>query len=165
MRIAPWFPSGTSIPAIIRKSVVLPEPDGPSSATNSPVSTLKLTSLSAAKFPNFFPMLRISVLLLYLIPRPLRIFAAVELRFPIDQCLERNCHQRQNGEQRRHGKSRRRVILVVEYLGMEWDRVGRSSNMAGHDGHGTELSHCPRVAQNHPVQEPPFNVGQSHAPK
>src|SRR4030095_13459036 len=143
MRIAPWFPSGTSIPAIIRKSVVLPEPDGPSSATNSPVSTLKLTSLSAAKLPNFFPMLRISMLILSLRPRPLRIFADVELRFPIDQCLERNCHQRQNGEQRRHGKGRGRVMLVVEYLGMEWDRIGGAANMAGNHGHGTELSHRP----------------------
>src|SRR4029450_6277702 len=141
MRIAPRFPSGTSIPAIIRKSVVLPEPEGPSSATNSPVSTLKLTPLSAAKSPNFFPMLRISMLILSFRRRPLRNFADVDLRFPIDQRFERNCHQGQNGEQRRHGESRRRVILVVEYLGMQWDRVGRSSNMAGHDGHGTELSH------------------------
>src|SRR5262245_59366574 len=152
MRIAPWFPSGTSIPAIIRKSVVLPEPEGPSSATNSPVSTLKLTSLSAAKLPNFFPMLRISMLILSLRRRPLRIFTDVDLRLPIDQCLEPNCHQRQNGEQGRHGKSRRRVILVVEYLGMQWDRIGSTADMAGHHGHGTELSHRPRVAQDHPVQ-------------
>src|SRR4030095_13135012 len=114
MRIAPWFPSGTSIPAIIRKSVVLPEPEGPSSATNSPVSTLKLTSFSAAKSPNCFAMLRISMLILSLRRHPFRNFADVDLRFPVDQCLERNGDQRQNGEQRRHGKSCRCVVLVVE---------------------------------------------------
>ena len=37
---------------MIRSSVVLPEPDGPSSATNSPVATLRLTSRSAVNAPN-----------------------------------------------------------------------------------------------------------------
>ena len=36
--------SGISRPAISRSSVVLPQPEGPSSATSSPVSTRKLTS-------------------------------------------------------------------------------------------------------------------------
>ena len=34
----------TSSPAMMRSSVVLPEPDGPSSATSSPVGTSRLTS-------------------------------------------------------------------------------------------------------------------------
>ena len=34
---------------MIRSSVVLPEPDGPSRATNSPVATLRLTSRRAVK--------------------------------------------------------------------------------------------------------------------
>ena len=44
--------SGASSPAMIRSSVVLPEPDGPSSATNSPRGTSKLTSWSAVKTPK-----------------------------------------------------------------------------------------------------------------
>ena len=48
---------------MMRKSVVLPEPDGPSNATSSPVSTLKLTSSSAAKSPKVLLMLRISILI------------------------------------------------------------------------------------------------------
>src|ERR1017187_10310603 len=46
--------SGNSNPAIVRNKVVLPEPDGPSSATSSPDSTLRLTLSSAVKSPNFF---------------------------------------------------------------------------------------------------------------
>ena len=40
-RSAPSPASGISSPAIIRSSVVLPEPDGPSSATSSPVGDLE----------------------------------------------------------------------------------------------------------------------------
>ena len=40
-------PSGSSRPAITRSSVVLPDPDGPRSATSSPVATVRLTSSSA----------------------------------------------------------------------------------------------------------------------
>src|SRR4051794_33529644 len=43
--------SGTSRPAMTRSSVVLPEPDGPSSAISSPLGTASDTSLSAANAP------------------------------------------------------------------------------------------------------------------
>src|SRR5258708_8284594 len=39
-------------PAIMRKVVVLPQPDGPSSTTNSPGATSMLTSSTAASAPN-----------------------------------------------------------------------------------------------------------------
>ena len=38
---------------MMRSSVVLPEPDGPSSANSSPLATLRSTLSSAAKSPNF----------------------------------------------------------------------------------------------------------------
>jgi hypothetical protein len=38
-------PSGRSNPAIIRSSVVLPHPDGPSSVKNSPASMARLTPI------------------------------------------------------------------------------------------------------------------------
>ena len=44
--------SATSSPAMMRSSVVLPEPDGPSSASSAPSATVKLTSFSATKLPN-----------------------------------------------------------------------------------------------------------------
>src|SRR5258708_21864289 len=48
---------------MIRSNVVLPEPDGPSSATSSPDSTLRLTLCNAANAPNFFVMFLTSTLI------------------------------------------------------------------------------------------------------
>src|SRR6476469_6017168 len=42
-----------SSPATIRKVVVLPQPDGPSSVTNSPSATRRSISFTAANSPNF----------------------------------------------------------------------------------------------------------------
>src|SRR4051794_40727516 len=47
-------PVGSSSPAIMRKVVVLPQPDGPSMTKNSPSSTTKLESWTATKSPNSF---------------------------------------------------------------------------------------------------------------
>ena len=44
-----------------RSSDVLPEPEGPSSATSSPLSTVRLTSDSAANEPNRFETERTSI--------------------------------------------------------------------------------------------------------
>src|SRR6185312_16710871 len=44
--------SGVSSPAMIRKSVVLPQPDGPRKQTNSPSSTARLTPSSAVTAPK-----------------------------------------------------------------------------------------------------------------
>ena len=43
-----------SRPAIIRSSVVLPEPDGPRNTTNSPDSISRLTSRITSTEPNRF---------------------------------------------------------------------------------------------------------------
>ncbi len=47
---------------MMRKSVVLPEPDGPNSATSEPCGTSRLTSSSAVKVPNFLTTLRTAML-------------------------------------------------------------------------------------------------------
>ncbi len=52
---------------MIRSSVDLPEPDGPSSAVREPVSISTETSSSAWKLPKRFEMLRTSMLM----PAPL----------------------------------------------------------------------------------------------
>ena len=43
--------AGSWKPAIMRKVVVLPQPDGPSSVINSPGATSRLTSCTAAMSP------------------------------------------------------------------------------------------------------------------
>src|SRR5215216_3770868 len=50
MRISPAV--GSSKPAIIRRVVVFPQPEGPTSTTNSPSSIARLMLLTAATEPN-----------------------------------------------------------------------------------------------------------------
>src|SRR5450830_1124597 len=52
-----------SSPAIMRNKVVLPQPEGPSKATNSPLGTSKVTSFKALKLPKFFLIFLISILI------------------------------------------------------------------------------------------------------
>ena len=55
MRFPPTITSPAvvcSSPAIIRKVVVFPQPDGPSRQTTSPAATDKSTSFTAVKAPN-----------------------------------------------------------------------------------------------------------------
>src|SRR5689334_16619895 len=47
-------PVGSSSPAIIRRVVVLPQPEGPSMTKNSPSSTVKVEPLTATKSPKDF---------------------------------------------------------------------------------------------------------------
>src|SRR5688572_1023270 len=51
-RTEPLPASGVSRPAMMRRSVVLPDPLGPSRATSSPVPIVRLTSFSASKVPK-----------------------------------------------------------------------------------------------------------------
>src|SRR6185369_5237377 len=51
-RISPAV--GSSSPAIMRKVVVLPQPDGPSMTKKAPSATLKLEPLTAVKAPKVF---------------------------------------------------------------------------------------------------------------
>ncbi len=44
-------PLSSMKPAIMRKVVVLPQPDGPSKVTSSPRSSCRLTSLTTATLP------------------------------------------------------------------------------------------------------------------
>ncbi len=55
---------GVMNPAIIRSVVVLPQPDGPSSDTNSPSCNVRLTSWTAAVVPKFLPRFRNTSLLM-----------------------------------------------------------------------------------------------------
>ena len=50
------------VPAIKLNIVLFPEPFGPISPTNSPLSTEKLTSLTAVNPPNFFVSLSTEII-------------------------------------------------------------------------------------------------------
>src|SRR3954469_24554423 len=138
---------------MIRSSVVLPEPDGPSSASNSPSATLRSTSSSAAKPPNFFTMLRTSI-------------ATGELSFvqmPFENGLCQQCDQRQHGQQRRDRERRYELVFVVENLDQQRHGVGLAANVSGYHRYRAELAHGAGVAQQHAIQHAPFDIGQSDA--
>src|SRR5690242_11966438 len=52
--MVPW--EGSMKPAIIRSVVVLPQPEGPRSETNSPGASARLKSATASKSPKRLPM-------------------------------------------------------------------------------------------------------------
>src|SRR5512138_476292 len=54
--MAPLPGSAFSSPARMRRSVVFPEPDGPSRATSPPLGTRRSTPSRAVKDPNVFRM-------------------------------------------------------------------------------------------------------------
>src|SRR3954453_2810453 len=55
MRMLP--PLGSSSPAIIRKVVVLPQPEGPSSVNNSPSAAVSVAPSTATRGPKLFERL------------------------------------------------------------------------------------------------------------
>src|SRR5678815_4348543 len=60
--------SARSKPAITLSKVDLPQPDGPTIATNSPSRTSKLTPSTTARSPKFLPMPSTTILLADIAP-------------------------------------------------------------------------------------------------
>src|SRR5688572_26394336 len=112
-----------SSPAMMRSSVVLPQPEGPSRATSSPDSTSRLTLRSAWKSPNCLLTLRISILIFLFLSSHARVLLRtlrrqvgqglhLALVAPLDHRLDHQRDQGQYGQQRGHGKGRDRLVLV-----------------------------------------------------
>src|SRR6202012_4258270 len=91
---------------MMRSSVVLPDPDGPSSASNSPSPTLRSTLSSAVNAPNFFTMFFSSI---GTQQRPL-------VQTPLENRFRHQRDQRQHGEQGSDRERRYELIFVVENL-------------------------------------------------
>ena len=112
--------SAVSSPAMIRSIVVFPPPEGPSSATSSPDGTSKLTFLSAVKLPNAlltFPNLNGHG------------FVDGLFHLALGNRLDHQRHQRQKRQQRRHGERRLKVVLVVENLHLQRQRVRQAADV------------------------------------
>src|SRR5881296_492791 len=128
---------GVSRPEIIRKTVVLPPPLGPSNATNSPSLTEKLTWLTAATWPNFLVTLLSSMLM----PRRARFSDfpiggskgrgrpvvfwlgrgvlgpfVIPLLFPFQEGFDGEGEQRQQRQQAGDGECGGAVVFLVELL-------------------------------------------------
>src|ERR1700689_5426765 len=119
--------SGRSRPAITRSKVVLPEPEGPSSASNSPGCTDKFTPSSATVSPKR--------LFRFLISMPLMSGRAGRTDFalvaPFEQPLY---HQGDQGEQRQERcerEGRDDIVVLVQRFDLQRHGHGGAADMAG----------------------------------
>src|SRR3954453_9066470 len=122
---------------MMRSSVVLPEPDGPSSASSSPSLTLRSTPSRALKLPNFLTRFLTSMLTC--------VMSFVEVIFQNGLGDQRD--QRQHCRQRGDRERRDELVFVVENLDQQRHGVGLAADMAGDDGDRAELANCERVAE------------------
>src|ERR1700712_3711826 len=99
---------------MIRSSVVLPEPDGPSSASNSPWPTFRSTLSRAAKLPNFLTMFLTSMVTRFL----------SFVQTALENGLYDQCDQRQHCKQRRNRERRHELIFIIENFDQERHGVG-----------------------------------------
>src|ERR1700755_508052 len=109
---------------MIRSSVVLPEPDGPSSASNSPLPTFRSTSSSAAKAPNFLTMFLTSMVT----GNVLRHLSFIQA--PFEHGLHHQRDQRQHRQQRGDRERRTELIFIVENFNQQRHGVGLAANVS-----------------------------------
>ena len=64
-----------------------------------------------------------------------------------------------------HRERGRELVFVVEDLDVQRQRVGQRRGCGRHDRHRAELAHRARVAEDHAVEQAPFDVGQRDAPE
>src|SRR5450631_3437693 len=138
---------------MIRNSVVLPEPDGPSSASNSPLAIFRSTPSSAANAPNFFTMFLTSI--------ATRLWSFVQV--PLENGFRHQRDQRQHGQQGSDRERRYELVFIVENFNQQRHGVGLAANVAGYHRDRAELAHRPRITQQHAVQHTPFDIRQRDA--
>src|SRR5688572_16109341 len=105
---------------MMRSNVVLPDPDGPSSATSSPEGTVRLTSSSAVNAPKRFAT---------------RSTSMCKVALPLEQLADRQGDDREQGQQRGDGEGGRELVLVVQNLHLQRDGHGLAAHLAGHNRH------------------------------
>src|SRR5690349_18719566 len=156
---------------MMRRSVVLPQPDGPSSATSFPLGTSTLTSLTAQKLPNVF----VTFLTWMLTGAPFRCTWSILRRSskrsprsalvrswlvggPLEPGLHDEGHQRDQRQERRDRERPGQVVFLEQLLDAQRHRVGLSGDVPGHDVDRAELAHRARRAQDDAVDEAPLHV-------
>src|SRR4051812_48332019 len=117
-----WPSSGLSSPAMTRSSVVLPEPDGPSRARNSPGSARSETPFSAGNRPKRF--LIPSMVSPAAVRRPgsaprgplERSFGEFRGELPFEEGLGREREEGEPGQERGDGEGCDEVVVIVEHF-------------------------------------------------
>src|SRR5258708_10278292 len=116
--------AGPSSPARIRSNVVLPEPEGPRSATNSPSPTIIDTSSSAGYAEKLFETRSI------LIDIPLSVLSAELVSVsPLERGLEREGDDGKEREERSDGERGDKVVVIVKGLYLKRHGVGLAANV------------------------------------
>src|SRR6188508_2080511 len=137
--------SGSSRPAITRRSVDFPLPLGPRSAVSEPPAIATDTLSRATKSPK----------------------RLVTRRTAIDtgRLLSEEVHEEERHE-REHCEHDRRRIGTDEVEGLKTvvhvqrERLRLSDEVSGHDRHGSELAQAARCREHHAVRDPPPDRGQ-----
>src|SRR5690606_14078716 len=127
-RMAP--PVGKSSPAMRRKSVVLPEPEGPSRAISSPSRISRSSPRSTCTPRNSLVRLRIDTSIA-LSPSQAATGGKLRAMPPFEQALQTKGQEGQQGEQAGNGEGGHEVIFVVKNLHMQRHGVGEAANVTG----------------------------------
>src|SRR5215211_2183511 len=147
-----------------RNRVVLPEPEGPSSAISSPARTDRLTPPTAVASPN--RLLRSTALMsvpaFQSMGRPSRDGMAIP---PLEDGLCRQSEEGDASQERGDRKSGHEVVFIVEDLDVKRHGGGQATDMARDDGDGAELAHRAGIAQENAVEQRPADVGQGDGKK
>src|ERR1017187_10539370 len=98
---------GISSPAIMRSTVVLPPPLGPSNAISSPSFTENVTALTTVVSPNFFVTAFSSMLMPLLTIHSPHCQLLRPRLLPLQKGLDAERKQRQQRQQARHRERRR----------------------------------------------------------
>src|SRR5262245_2964683 len=160
MRISPWV--GVSRPAIMRRSVVFPEPDGPRKTRNSPSWVTRSTSLTAPSCPclKTFVTLRVSptAIVNYLL-------AGTRRRLPSGKERLRSRRRRPASSVKRSFPAREDpLVLRFGRLGGVLRRLVAARHLGEHgrDDPGAErlVDACRRVARVADVRRPVEHVGE-----
>src|SRR5262245_38864786 len=157
-----------------RRRVVLPEPEGPRRASSVPLLASRLTLSSAAKLPNRLVTLRMVMLMGHFLSSIAgsvlgRFFSyrgqSARSDFVFQDNLDDQGYQGKQGQNRGEGKRRSRLVILRQLLDAERHRRGSAGNVSSDDGDRAELAHRPGVAEDHAVEQSPFDIRQRDSPK
>ena len=152
---------------MMRSSVVLPEPDGPSSATSRPGRHVEIDVVQRGEFAEALgdsARCRCSCVLLRSIARcaPRGEFAAGAIPAAL---LTTSVTRASSASSEATANAADEVVFVVQDLDVQRHGVGQAADVPGDHRHRAELAHRARVAEQHAVQQPPADIGQRDAPE
>ena len=170
---------------MMRSSVVLPEPDGPSSATSSPAAIVERNAVQRRRLaeslddvldrdvdrarPSASDGVAIAVgkshrraCASIRSPQWRRVRGDLVGVAPFESVLTTRVTRASSASSEATAKAAAKSILVVEDLDLQRHGVGLAADVAGDHRHRAELAHGAGVAEQHAVEQRPFDVGQRH---